>query len=190
MRWFGVVSIFVLPSNQFYPPKKTDKQNQPKMIPLQKFFINPLSSHPPGIRRVPFFRCSPWRFASPPASTPQPPGPIGSQGCGGRQSKKPRGWIPSSQGKRSLVSMARWIGKPWHKPIKPLTRVGKMLTSLNVLVFFGYGGLENSGKTQHVEVALFASLTSKAAGWSWSKGHFLSKSFPMVAPSNNPVLFR
>lgn len=140
MRWFGVVSIFVLPSNQFYPPKKTDKQNQPKMIPLQKFFINPLSSHPPGIRRVPFFRCSPWRFASPPASTPQPPGPIGSQGCGGRQSKKPRGWIPSSQGKRSLVSMARWIGKPWHKPIKPPTRVGKMLTSLNVLVFFWVWG--------------------------------------------------
>ena len=28
---------------------------------------------------------------------------------------------------------------------------------------------------------LHLSLTSKAAGWSWSKGHFLSKSFPILA---------
>ena len=38
------------------------------MIPLQKFFI------PPPIV-IPQLISSPWRFASPPASTPQPTGP-------------------------------------------------------------------------------------------------------------------
>ena len=57
------------------------------------------------------------------------------------------------------------------------------MTSLNVLGFFlSMGDLKRVAKHNMLKLLyLHLSLTSKAAGWSWSKGHFLSKSFPILA---------
>ena len=137
---------FLCPLQINFTKKNTDKQNQPKMIPLQKFFINPPVAIPQVIRRVPFFRLFPMEICFPSCLNPSTPAPHWKPRMWWQTVQKAKRLDPFVLREKILSLNASEAGSHDISLSSPPLGPESYDFVKRLGFFFGYVGLEKSGK--------------------------------------------